>query len=1174
MKLKASSTGRVGVGSKYIFIAAVFAILISGAFFVSVDDDNRLSDTSDGAPWQGDGLQTSPFIITTADHLNTNFRNYVSANSGASGVYFELGNDITLSGSWVPLPDFKGNFNGNGYTISNLSVTGSYAKSGLFVSLTNSYVCNFYITVASGGVSSSAANADVAALAASASGTISNVHVILNGSIQAKGQGLAGGFVALSDATILGSSVSGTGSVNGGANGYENAIPNLEIVFHAGGFVGTMRSGTIISCYASINVINSGVSRTGGFVGNMVAGSISYSYATGNVTANSTISAVVSQSLMAGGFAGNAHNISSCYATGNISASANLADAGGFAGQIDATGKVSDSYARGNVSLTVRSSNSDPSVGGFVGYQNGTTEHCYSTGKPTLTGNGTVGGYVGIADNTNTDTFFDQGTSGTTKKYGETYSPNYVNKIYATTTSDMKKIGTFTAKGWSTSKWSIDGTTNDGYPILLPSNVTVHADINPAGGGSVSYRIQDLGPFTAGSDVTVPYGTSVTFMATPTDTWGFDNWTGGVTSDRRQITLTPLNNVNLTANFFSGVHTLELHAYPADAGSFTYTLNGAGPVTYIGPVDLRSTDKVTVTAVSKTGYTFSAWSGNYGTSQTTTLFTMSTDKSITAVFKSTDTGKNTIFTLNADPSVGGSFEYKFRYEGTSDYTDTFYLTSGSSVTLLRGIEVQVEAKPSANYMFDRWTDDLSTSSIRNVILPSVASYSLTAKFVQSIVISAVSSPSGAGTFEFSEDGSTFVTAPGDLFYSIPGSTVYIKAIPTGSNSFRSWNNDVLTPILTVAPTVNTTYTASFLSTAVDVSATTPDASRGTFQFSLDNTTFYTVPDDTVHVAPGTSVYVKAIAEPSYTFGYWAGAYGTDPVATVIAPSAGSTTVTAYFAGGANVRTLDVNTTGGNGTGRVSVTVGTNSPAILSSGTLHLDGGAVAGVEAIETAGALFQYWSGALSTAESAGNITLDDDKTITANFGTTASSSLLTINFDGTGTVGYTYDTISGATPVTVSGSVTANASIRVPNGTDVLLTEHHISPNVFLYWSVGSDGHTGASYAATVTGPTAVTAHFGNNSAIIDYHTLNVGKTGNGTVAWNYTDGTVTVTGSTGAFSVHTGTTVYFTATPEGASDVFVNWSGDLKTAVPEGTVTVDAPSSVIANFGTTSAASALTI
>lgn len=97
----------------------------------------------------GEGTKNDPYLLTSAEDLK--FLAYQVANEdvdGYSGCYFRLVKDISLSGnsSWLPigyfdstggqLKPFCGAFDGNGYTINNLSISDtSQNYAGLFGSV-------------------------------------------------------------------------------------------------------------------------------------------------------------------------------------------------------------------------------------------------------------------------------------------------------------------------------------------------------------------------------------------------------------------------------------------------------------------------------------------------------------------------------------------------------------------------------------------------------------------------------------------------------------------------------------------------------------------------------------------------------------------------------------------------------------------------------------------------------------------------------------------------------------------------------------------------------------------------------------------------------------------------------------------------------------------------------
>ncbi|MCL1901364.1 MAG: hypothetical protein FWG51_03075, partial [Firmicutes bacterium] len=80
---------------------------------------------------QGQGTETNPYIIDSTAAL-TEMRGLAVTQ----GVYFKQTQDITLSGQWTPIgtssSPFRGNYDGDGFSINNLTITASRTDSGFF----------------------------------------------------------------------------------------------------------------------------------------------------------------------------------------------------------------------------------------------------------------------------------------------------------------------------------------------------------------------------------------------------------------------------------------------------------------------------------------------------------------------------------------------------------------------------------------------------------------------------------------------------------------------------------------------------------------------------------------------------------------------------------------------------------------------------------------------------------------------------------------------------------------------------------------------------------------------------------------------------------------------------------------------------------------------------------
>lgn len=114
-------------------------------------------------PWQafatdftGSGTENSPYLIATSDDLKK-LSDQVNAGTNYKGMFFRLETDLDLAGSnWSPIGHkeakyFAGNFDGNGHTIKNMTISVSDDAStdavayGLF-GYTKGYVRNLNMT--------------------------------------------------------------------------------------------------------------------------------------------------------------------------------------------------------------------------------------------------------------------------------------------------------------------------------------------------------------------------------------------------------------------------------------------------------------------------------------------------------------------------------------------------------------------------------------------------------------------------------------------------------------------------------------------------------------------------------------------------------------------------------------------------------------------------------------------------------------------------------------------------------------------------------------------------------------------------------------------------------------------------------------------------------------------
>jgi hypothetical protein len=412
----------------------------------------------------GTGEPNDPYRISTAKDLDS-----IGYNPRLTKCHFRLTADLDLTGlHFYPIGvyyyPYGGVFDGNGHTISHLTINGeSYL--GLFACL--------------------GSGAEIKNLG------VVDVNVVGSG-------GCVGGLVGenaggtVTDCYSTGT-VSGTGWYVGGLVGR-----NWGIVTHCystaaasgdqnvGGLVGD-NGGPVIDCYSTGTVSGTG-SQVGGLVGENY-GSVTHCHSTGAVSGagrsvgglvgynwpDSSLTQCYSAGTVSasgediGGLVGyNGGNITTSYSTSAVSGTSWV---GGLAGRngvfnfgmgYSEFGRVTRCYSTGTVS-------GESYVGGLVGgIECGTVTQCYSAGA--VSGTEFVGGLVGglglpwmMGPDLLAGCFWDTQTSGRTTSAGGT----------GKTTAEMQMASTFLEAGWDFVGETANGTEdiwwiNEGkdYPRL------------------------------------------------------------------------------------------------------------------------------------------------------------------------------------------------------------------------------------------------------------------------------------------------------------------------------------------------------------------------------------------------------------------------------------------------------------------------------------------------------------------------------------------------------------------------------------------------------------------------------------------------------------------------------------------------------------------------------------
>ncbi len=317
----------------------------------------------------GKGTKDDPYQIATGSQL-AYFAERVNAEEYGekyAGTYFELTEDIDLGGKeWTPVGEtvadlimggheyfvFSGNFDGNGYTIKNLTI----------------------------GTETSPYSGDVCGLFGATSGTIEDVvleNVSINyvGGNHSSGYGfrMGGALVGYSMGDIVNCTVIGL-DMKAGSDGSYVALNSI------GGLVGIQDGGTTVSHSRVSGKIEESTKKgnVGGFVGTLAKGS-SAKYCGADVSVEVTGNG---RGIAVGGFVGIGNGVTidetlieNCYATGNITGAEY---AGGFVGNISGL-NISNCYAKGDVSNSFVGASFMGTDAASNNYY-GTVKNCYATG--------------------------------------------------------------------------------------------------------------------------------------------------------------------------------------------------------------------------------------------------------------------------------------------------------------------------------------------------------------------------------------------------------------------------------------------------------------------------------------------------------------------------------------------------------------------------------------------------------------------------------------------------------------------------------------------------------------------------------------------------------------------------------------------------------------------------
>ena len=230
---------------------------------------------------------------------------------------------------------------------------------------------------------------------------------------------------------------------------------------------------------------------------------------------------------------------------------------------------------------------------------------------------------------------------------------------------DVVPVEATSATGWQFDHWEgdVSGSSNpdtvtmDGdksvTAVFTKIAVTLTMAISPSGAGTTSPAV---------GTHTYDFGNVVPIEATPATGWQFDHWEGDVSGSANPDTVTMDGDRSVTAVFTKIAVTLTMAVSPSGAGTTT-------PM--VGTHTYDYGDVPSIEAMPTTGWQFDHWEGDLSGSANPTSITMTSEKTVRAVF------------FAMEPSIGIVKEASATSARMGDtITYTYVVTNTGNVTLI------------------------------------------------------------------------------------------------------------------------------------------------------------------------------------------------------------------------------------------------------------------------------------------------------------------------------------------------------------------------------------------------------------------------------------------------------------------------------------------------------------
>jgi len=277
------------------------------------------------------------------------------------------------------------------------------------------------------------------------------------------------------------------------------------------------------------------------------------------------------------------------------------------------------------------------------------------------------------------------GTGGSVSSSGGTYQEGDTVTITATPNS-----------GYTFNNWTggIESSSNE-ITLTVNSDITITANFD-----AIQYTLtvnSGTGGTVSSSGGTFNYGDTVTITATSNTGYYFNNWSGGLSSNDSEITVTVTSDLSLSASFTER-QTVSVQVNNDNGGVLNYTGNfgstGSVSSNTNQSITLYQNETITFSVTFNLGYYLDSWGGDLSGNESSKSVTLDSNFDII----STDYVEYSTYGVRVEVQAGGSVQWTSRLNNGTN--------TGGQSQLVNGFypdeEITLTASPDSGKTFTEW----------------------------------------------------------------------------------------------------------------------------------------------------------------------------------------------------------------------------------------------------------------------------------------------------------------------------------------------------------------------------------------------------------------------------------------------------------------------------------------